>query len=75
MAGELFFSAFMTLFVVIDPPGCAPIYAALTKGTPGRQVVSIAMRACLIAAAILLVFALFRGGRAKLDNGLSGFSA
>lgn len=59
MAGELFFSAFMTLFVVIDPPGCAPIYAALTKGTPGRQVVSIAMRACLIAAAILLVFALF----------------
>ena len=59
MWGELFISAFMTLFVVIDPPGCAPIYAALTKGQPTRDVVRIALRACLIAASILLVFALF----------------
>ena len=56
---ELFLSAFITLFVVIDPPGCAPIYAGLTKGATTAQIRSMAIRACLIAGAILLVFALF----------------
>jgi multiple antibiotic resistance protein len=56
---ELFLSAFVTLFVVIDPPGCAPIYAGLTTGASPAQKRSMALRACLIAGAILLVFALF----------------
>ena len=56
---QLFLSAFITLFVVIDPPGCAPIYAGLTKGATAAQGRTMAIRACLIAAAILLVFALF----------------
>lgn len=56
---ELFFSAFITLFVVIDPPGCAPIYAGLTKGAAPAQARNMAIRACFIAAIILLVFALF----------------
>ncbi|MXO70771.1 MarC family protein [Alteraurantiacibacter buctensis] len=56
---ELFLSAFVTLFVVIDPPGCAPIYAGLTKGATVSQSRTMAIRACLIATAILLVFALF----------------
>jgi multiple antibiotic resistance protein len=56
---ELFFSAFITLFVVIDPPGCAPIYAGLTKGASAQQARSMAVRAVLIATAILLIFALF----------------
>ena len=56
---ELFLSAFVTLFVVIDPPGCAPIYAGLTKGATVGQSRSMAIRACLIATLILLVFALF----------------
>lgn len=56
---ELFLSAFVTLFVVIDPPGCAPIYAGLTKGANAVQRRNMAVRACLIATAILLVFALF----------------
>ena len=56
---ELFLSAFVTLFVVIDPPGCAPIYAGLTKGATARQARVMALRACLIATLILLVFALF----------------
>lgn len=56
---NLFASAFITLFVVIDPPGCAPIYAGLTTGASGAQRRSMAIRACLIAAAILVVFELF----------------
>lgn len=56
---ELFFSAFVTLFVVIDPPGCAPIYAGLVKDATTRQATAMAIRACVIAAMILIVFALF----------------
>jgi len=56
---ELFLSAFITLFVVIDPPGCAPIYAGLTKGASAAQARSMALRATFIASIILLIFALF----------------
>ena len=56
---ELFLSAFVTLFVVIDPPGCAPIYAGLTKGATPQQARSRALRATGIASIILLIFALF----------------
>jgi multiple antibiotic resistance protein len=56
---ELFFSAFVTFFVVIDPPGCAPIYAGLTKGASAAQARNMALRATMIASIILLVFALF----------------
>ncbi len=56
---ELFLSAFVTLFVVIDPPGCAPIYAGLTTDATPAARRSMAMRACLIAGIILIGFALF----------------
>ena len=56
---DLFLSAFVTLFVVIDPPGCAPIYAGLVSGATQRQATVMALRACAIATLILLVFALF----------------
>ena len=56
---ELFISAFITFFVVIDPPGCAPIYASLTQGATAQQRRSMAIRASFIAAAILFIFALF----------------
>lgn len=55
---ELFVSAFTTLFVVIDPPGCAPIYAGLTANASHREAAVMALRACLIATAILVLFAL-----------------
>lgn len=56
---DLFISAFITLFVVIDPPGCAPIYASITADANAQQRRSMAIRAVLAAGGILLVFALF----------------
>ncbi len=56
---QLFLSAFVTLFVLIDPPGCAPIYAGLTTDASRAQTVAMAFRASVIAAGILVVFALF----------------
>jgi len=59
---DLFISAFVTLFVVIDPPGCAPIFAGLTSGALPAQARSMALRACLVATSILVLFALFGEG-------------
>ena len=56
---DLFLSAFVTLFVVIDPPGCAPIYAGLTSDATRAQARAMALRASFIAGIILLIFALF----------------
>ncbi len=56
---ELFVSSLITFFVVIDPPGCAPIYADLSSGASPLQRRSMAIRAVGVASAILFVFALF----------------
>jgi multiple antibiotic resistance protein len=56
---ELFISTLITLFVVIDPPGCAPIYAGLTANATPEHARAMAIRAVLVAAAILVTFALF----------------
>jgi multiple antibiotic resistance protein len=56
---ELFISALITFFVVIDPPGCIPIFASLTAGASNAQRRAMAIRATLIATGILLVFAVF----------------
>jgi multiple antibiotic resistance protein len=55
---EVFGSALVTFLVIIDPPGCAPIFASLTRGTPGRHRRSMAIRSSMIAWAILMFFAL-----------------
>ena len=55
---ELFVSTLITFFVIIDPLGCAPIYAGLSAGASPAQRRAMAFRAVGVAAAILLVFAL-----------------
>lgn len=55
---ELFISALVTFFVIIDPPGCAPIFASLTAGTPNTHRRAMAIRSTLVAGGILFAFAL-----------------
>lgn len=71
---ELFISAFVTLFVVIDPLGCAPIFASVTQGATAAQRRSMALRAVLASGVILLGFALYgRQLLGALGIGLDSF--
>jgi multiple antibiotic resistance protein len=62
---ELFGSALVTFLVIIDPPGCAPIFASLTRGASRAERRSMAVRSCVIAWTILMFFALL--GRPMLE--------
>jgi len=55
---ELFGSALVTFLVIIDPPGCAPIFAGLTRNAAPAHRRSMAIRASIIAWAILMFFGL-----------------
>ncbi len=55
---ELFTTAFITLAVIIDPPGCAPIFASLTAGTDAAHRRKMSIRSALVAWGILVFFAL-----------------
>ena len=52
------FNAFVTLLVVVDPLGLAPIFAALTRGFSEKQKRESAIRGALLGAIILFLFAL-----------------
>jgi multiple antibiotic resistance protein len=58
-------TAFVTLLVTLDPPGLAPVFVGLTLSMSSAARREIALRACLIAFAILAAFAL--GGRTVLE--------
>jgi multiple antibiotic resistance protein len=55
---ELFVSAFVTFLVVIDPPGCAPIFASVTAGATAAHRRAMAFRSVIIATGILVFFGL-----------------
>jgi len=55
----LFWSAFAVLFVIIDPPGCAPIFATLTQGTSRKHQHAMAFKSVIVASIILVLFAYF----------------
>ena len=59
-----FFQAFVTLFVIIDPPGIVPVFLGLTRGRSTRTRRRLAWQAAVVAFAVIVAFALF--GRAIL---------
>ena len=52
----LFVSAFVTLFVVLDPPGCVPIFSSLTSGASAAHRRAMALRSTAIASVVLVLF-------------------
>jgi len=55
---EFLLSALVTMLVVVDPIGLAPTFLAVTDGLSERYRRQIAVRACLIAGAVLFGTAL-----------------
>ena len=67
-------TAFVTLFVIIDPIGLAPMFVALTRGMSTAQRRVIAIRASLVGAGVLAAFGI--GGEyvlTKVGIGLPAF--
>lgn len=52
-------TAFVALFVIIDPIGLTPLFAALTQGDPQSRRRAVGVRACLVALFILSLFTIF----------------
>ena len=59
-------NAFFTLLVTIDPVGLVPIFIGLTVGMNKEERFSVALRSCLIAFALLILFLL--AGQIILDT-------
>jgi multiple antibiotic resistance protein len=57
--------AFVTLFVILDPPGAAPIFLGLASGQSPQQQRRLAWQAAAVSLIVIVSFALF--GNAILD--------
>jgi multiple antibiotic resistance protein len=56
---KLFGEAFITLFVIMDPPGTVPIFLALTGGRTKQTRHRLAWQASLVSFCVICVFAAF----------------
>jgi multiple antibiotic resistance protein len=54
---RLFGEVFVTLFVIVDPPGMVPIFLALTRSEPDRSRNRAAWQAVALAGGVIVVFA------------------
>jgi multiple antibiotic resistance protein len=62
---RFFGEAFVTLFVIMDPPGTIPLFLALMSGRTGRARGRAAWQAVAVSFAVICSFAVF--GRQILD--------
>ena len=49
-------AAFSTMFIIMDPPGLVPVFIALTQGMSAEQRRAIAVRACIVAGVLMILF-------------------
>ena len=65
--GALTFSAqaFVTLFVIMDPPGATPIFLGLVKDRSPRERIKLAWQAAAVSLFVIATFAIF--GQLILD--------
>jgi multiple antibiotic resistance protein len=54
--------AFVTLFVIMDPPGTLPVFLALTGSLSARSRIRAARQAVAVALLVIIVFAVFGQG-------------
>ena len=59
---QLLGATFVTLFVIMDPPGTVPIFLGLTSKMDGPQRSRAARQAVLVALLVIVVFAIFGQG-------------
>jgi multiple antibiotic resistance protein len=62
---KLFGEVFVTLLVIVDPPGMVPVFLALTGSLPARQRNRAGTQAVLLALGVIVVFAV--AGQTLLD--------
>lgn len=56
---SVFTSAFVTLFVIMDPVGTVPLFLSLTGGLPPAKVARAARQAVTVSFMVIVVFAFF----------------
>jgi multiple antibiotic resistance protein len=63
---ELVLQSFLTLFVVMDPVGLAPVFLGLAGNRPDFERLRLARKATIVAGVVIMIFALF--GASLLDK-------
>jgi multiple antibiotic resistance protein len=56
---KFFTEVFVTLLVIIDPPGTVPVFLGLTRGRSARTRHKLAWQAAVVAFGVIVAFALF----------------
>jgi multiple antibiotic resistance protein len=56
---KFFWEVFVTLLVIIDPPGTVPVFLGLTRGRSAKTRHKLAWQAAVVAFGVIVGFALF----------------